>query len=370
MGRSRQIAVGMVAGVLAIALGSAALAAPKAPQRPKPAPWIAQTDLARPYSIQVDGETATGHTALPPAMPTNLVVYAHGYGHTTFSWVEHMRESARHGLVAVGMNYRGLEIIPDDDDEDNLPTSRGWNAMAGARDLIAAAQYYERICPSIETITIFGVSMGGNMSGLAVAIAGEEGLMKSSPADEPLFDYWWDVEGAVNLIETYTEARAAGALTETARMAQEDIEAETGGTFESDPGAYQERTVVARGSDLAAANLDGVVVIHAVNDGLVPFNQSVEMVSLLAAQRIEYDYFVVTLRDSDSEKETTVTGYVTDQVDPDFVFPVPGHASEKSETHIVMQLAFERLWALVEGETPGPNRWFLANGDYGILPPP
>ncbi len=363
----RNVSVSMVAGALALVLGSSAFAGPRPP---KPAPCMDKTDLARPYAIQVDGETATGHTALPSSAPTHLVVYAHGYGHTTFSWVEHMRESARHGMASVGMNYRGLEIIPDDDDEDNLPTSRGWNAMAGARDLIAAAQYYEKTCPSIQTITIFGVSMGGNMSGLAVAIAGEEGLMKSSPTDDPLFDYWFDIEGVVNLIETYTESRAAGALTETAVMAQEDIEAETGGTLESDPGAYEERTVVARGADLAAAGLDGVVVIHALNDGLVPYNQSLEIAAVLTTQRIDYDHFTVTLRDSDSEKETTGTGYVTDQVDDEYVFPVPGHASEKSKTHIVMQLAFERLWALGDGESPGPSRWFLANGDYGILPPP
>ncbi|HVF53812.1 MAG TPA: prolyl oligopeptidase family serine peptidase [Actinomycetota bacterium] len=330
-----------------------------------------KTDSARGFTVTVEGETATGHTAVPSTPPKGLVVYAHGYGHTTLSWLEHMKEAARHGLVAVGMNYRGLEIIPDDDDEDSLPSSRGWNAMNGAEDLIAAAQMYERSCPTIETITIYGVSMGGNMSGLAVALAGENGLMKASPADDPLFDYWFDIEGSVNLIETYTESRLAGGISETAVKAQEDIEAETGGSFESAPDAFLERTVVARTDDIAAAGLSGVVIVHGLNDGLVPYNQSRELAALLAMRGVPLDLFTVTLRDSDSEKETTLTGYVTDQVDPDHVSPFAGHGSEKSETHIVIQLGFERLWALADdGATPGPYREFLANGDSGVVPPP
>ena len=47
--------------------------------------------------------------------------------------------------------------------------ARGWPAKAGSEDLVAAAQYFDRLCPGLPGIVMYGVSMGGNMSGLAVA---------------------------------------------------------------------------------------------------------------------------------------------------------------------------------------------------------
>ena len=63
-----------------------------------------------------------------------------------------------------------------------------------------------------------GVSMGGNMSGLALALAGANDITRSN--GKPLFDYWIDVEGSVNLVETYMAARGAAAAIPFAANAQ------------------------------------------------------------------------------------------------------------------------------------------------------
>ena len=311
-----------------------------------------------PLVLPVDGEAATGRFSLPSGRPRGLVVFGHGYGHTSFSWDRHMLAAARQGLIAVTMDYRGLTFLPDGNG-DGLPDSRGWPAMAGAKDLLFAARAFEAICGP-ETVTILGVSMGANMTGLAVALAGERGVEKRDGG--PLFDYWIDVEGAVNVTETYLEARTLAPVNAFAAQAQSDIEKETGGPIEQQPQAFRDRTVVARIDDIAAAGLDGAVVIHGIDDGLVPHNQGREMSSLLGASRIPTDMITVGLRDEDSERETTISGNVGSQLDPNYTSPLAGHASEKSTTHIVMNVAFDRLWAIVGGETPAGYRECTANG--------
>lgn len=317
-------------------------------------------DAAKRLVLRVEGEKATGHYALPESSPKGLVVFAHGYGHTSFSWIGHMREAARHGLVAVAMDYRGIEINKDSNG-DGLPESRGWNVTAGAEDSIAVARLFEAACPSIRDITVFGVSMGGNTAGLVIAEQGERSLKDSE--GEPLFDYWFSIEAVTNLIETYQESRAAGAISETAVRAQEDIEIEAGGSFEENPDGYLERTVVARLADIQAAGLKGAVIVHGIDDGLVPYNQSREMATGLAISRIPTHYLTIGQRSEESEKETTLTGYIGDQIDDDYMSPFAGHASEKSTTHIVMVTAFERFYALYDqGVVPPQYQETFVNG--------
>lgn len=367
MSRSRVFFTGLLAAAsLAAALPAIA--------SPSPAPLPAQADRrctdgadqALPLNLKVNGENATGLYGMPAATPKGLVVFAHGYGHTSQSWAHHIRRVANDlGVVAVAMDYRGLKINPDSNG-DGLPESRGWNARAGAEDLVAAAQHFERLCPSIETITIFGVSMGANMSGLAVANAAEARRSDGSP----LFDYWFDVEGAVNVIETYAGARVLAPFNETAKNAQEDIEAETGGPIEAKPDAYVDRAVVSHIDEIKASGIKGVVLIHGLDDGLVPYNQSREMWSLLLGAQIPFDFYTVGRRSPESEQETTATGYVGGQLDPDYKSPLAGHASEKSTTHIIMVTAFERLAALMkDGEAPGMYREFFVDGELGTFGP-
>lgn len=327
-------------------------------------PCTDRADEAHTLTLDVGGQPATGRYAFPSEPPTTLVVAAHGYGHTSASWANHLRMMAGHGVAAVAMDYRGLKISPDSNG-DGLPESRGFNVWTGSEDLIAIAQTIEARCSSINRIVMFSVSLGGNVGGIALARAADLGR----PASNPLFDDWIDVEGEVNLIETSTEARLVGPVNTTARNANEDIQVECGGTIEQAPKAYKQRTVVGRVKDIAAAGLRSAVVIHSIDDGLVPYDQARELATLLVASRIPTDMVTVGRRSPQSERETTLTGLVGGQVKPDYTSPFSGHASEKSSTHIVMVTAFNRLWALLAGDTPGPYREFLVDGKPGFGPP-
>lgn len=309
------------------------------------------------------GGTATGRYALPGGKPKGLVVFDHGYGHTSASWVQHMKKAADRGLIAVAPDYRGIRIKPDSNG-DGLPESRGWDVMAGAQDTVAAAQLFEARCRSVQKIVVFGVSMGGNTSGLAVALSKHE---KRSNG-KPLFDYWVNVEGAVNVVETYMGARLLAPVNEFAKNAQADIEREMGGTFEETPGAYLQRTVVARVDDIKASGVKGVVMVHGVDDGLVPYNQAREMSALLAAHEIPYDMFTVGRESKKTDNDTTATGYVGGQLDENYDSPLAGHASEKSQVHIVMVTAFDRLWGLFKGQNPGPVGEHVVDGEEGTFP--
>ncbi|MFN2525661.1 MAG: hypothetical protein ABR505_05275, partial [Actinomycetota bacterium] len=132
---TKHFVIGMTTTLLALSPGFAQAGKKSLPCRDS-------RDLAKPITIPVKGEQATGHYALPSKDPATLVVVAHGYGHTSVSWLNHMRMMADEGALAVAMDYRGLEVVPDDDD-DGLPESRGWPAVAGAEDSIAAAQLFE-----------------------------------------------------------------------------------------------------------------------------------------------------------------------------------------------------------------------------------
>jgi hypothetical protein len=332
---------------------------------PPPNPCQDATEDAHPMQLAVpDGGTATGQYTLPAAAPEALVVNAHGYGHTSDSWVEHMQvASAEHGAIAVTMDYRGLKISPDSNG-DGFRESTGWPVMAGAQDMIAAAHFFDNLCPSIEKVVMFGVSMGGNSSGLAIALSKDE----KRTDGKPLFDYWVDVEGATNVIETYNEARGvAQSGNAFAVQAQADIEEEMGGTFEDNPEAYEEHCVVCRIDDIAASGVRGAVVIQGVDDGLVPYNQSREMVAALVQADIPVDGYTVGRKSPESENETTASGYAGNELDPNYRSPFAGHASEKSDTHIVMVTALDKLWDLLKGDQPGPYREFLVDGEAGTF---
>ena len=316
---------------------------------------VDKSDEAIPLTLSVSGEPAAGHYALPAEAPETLVVFGHGYGHSSYSWTHHMTRIARElGVVAVGMDYRGLDFVGDAD-KDGVPETRGWNAMKGAEDLLAAAQHFQASCKTIKRTVLLGVSMGANMSGLALALA------PKTPAD-PVFDHWIDVEGAVNVIETYLSARAVAPAIPYAKNAQQDIETEMGGPIESHYQEYQKRAVVTRIDEIKASGVKGVTVIHGLDDGLVPYNQGREMASLLLEAGIPTDMFTVSRRSKESERETTATGYVGGPVfgglpdqaplPSDYTSPFAGHASERSTKHIIMVTAFEQLAKVVGGYQP------------------
>jgi hypothetical protein len=327
------------------------------------------------FSIDVAGEPSSGRYSLPATTPNGIVVIAHGYGHTTASWVAHMTNIAEHGLIAVGMDYRGTEVVSTN--SDGSENSRGWPARKGAQDLIAAGKFFSAACPFVRTIVAFGVSMGGNMSGLAVA---EQNFKAPPPSScsyappgsygvcvdvllppEPLFDYWFDIEGAVNVSETYNEARAVAPVNDFAADAEADIRAENGGeTFEQNPQKYEDITVITKVNEIRRAQLSGVIVVHGMDDGLVPYNQSREMVAGLRAMSIPTEDITVGQRDS-GESGTTLTGNTGQD------FGTTGHASEKSTTHVIMRTSLGRLFALFDQAQPPCDRKIVSSNGTDLL---
>jgi acetyl esterase/lipase len=305
-----------------------------------------RVDASRPTSGPIG---IPGIYALPKKAASILVVFDHGYRKPGSAyWDGHVRDAARHGVVAVAPDYTGIGPAPD---------FRGWDVHAGAEDSVTAAKYLLARCSSLKQVVIMGISMGGNASGLAVAAG-------ATRADgSPLFDYWIDVEGATNVTETYFEARAvAQGGDEYVIGALEDIEKEMGGTFEEVPDAYTEASVVTRGADIAASGLEGAIIVHGVDDGLVPYNQSREMANTLRAEQIPTEFFSIAGR-GEGEAGTTLSGAVLGNADPNYESPFAGHGAEESKTHLVIKTAFERLWELVDGDAPTSDSETLVDGD-------
>lgn len=280
------------------------------------------------------------------AAPKRLVVFAHGIGHeVSASWVPHMRrqiQAARFlpqnpgDVVFLSTNYR-----------DNF----GFPALRGAHDTIAATlQVLERF-PSIETVYLMGVSMGGSVSGTAIAESIDlQSGGRFSDVKEPLFDYWITVEGVSNLVETYSEAQAAvqAVDNDTARRAVEGIERDTGGTPAECPHAYTRRSPMYHAATMKAGGLKAATVIHPVNDGLVPHNQGRQMAAALTTATIPTQFFTITRVHPWQDNGTTGTETLL-LGDADPYLNLAGHASESDPIHPVMVTAFQQLRKMLDG---------------------
>lgn len=324
---------------------------------------IDNDDTAVALSLTVSGETATGHYSLPNSAPQGLVVFSHGYGHSSHSWKHHLRRvAAELDVIAVAMDYRGIEFLTTEK-APGVPDTLGWDVTKGAEDGIAAAQWFDDHCNIHGPYVNYGVSMGGNTSG----------LMAATDADrsngDPLFDFWIDIEGAANVTETYTGARILAPFNAFAAQAQSDIETEMGGTFEQRPATYLEKSVVTRTLDMKRAGLKGVVLVHGVDDGLVTYDQSRQMQAALRAVGIDAQMNTVLLKSDESERETTLTGYLGTQLDPTYRSPLAGHASEMSTTHIVSVTGFVRLAEIFQGRPPTCTQEYVVDGQLGTPPP-
>lgn len=281
---------------------------------------------------------ADGRYALPrEAAPTTLVVMFHGHGNDSCSWRRHLQNAAARGAVAVAMDYTGQRQTPVE--------NYGWFVREGAADSIAAAKHFMSQYPSITTVIAFGISMGGNASGMAVASPDAK-----RGDGSPLFDYWIDVEGVNNLIEEYLIARAVAPANATAAVAVQGIEEEAGGPIEEVPEEYMNLTNILRAPDMAG--LKGAVVVHGVDDGLVPTNQSEEMAAALTLEGVPTEVIKVAGR-GDGEPGTSGTAIVAGPLfgaaGQNYESPFAGHGWEGSDTQLVIKTAFERLWSLMGG---------------------
>ncbi len=335
-----------VLAVVASALSAVAPAAPAA----TPVPCTDRTDLAYGMHRLVGRH---GLFARPDRAPQALVVFAHGYRKPArVYWGPSLRVTARRGALAVAMDYRGIGGPPD---------YRGWNVRTGAADSIRAARFFVARCRSIRRVILVGVSMGANIAGYALA------QRPTRPDGRPLFDYWIDVEGATNVTETYLAASAIAPGNRYAAEASEDIEAEMGGTIAEVPQRYREATIVLRAGDIAAGGLKGAVVVHGVEDGLVPYNQSREMAAALRAEGIPTE-FTTVLTQRRPRRGTQISDYFLGAAGIEEESPFAGHGSEEDRGHLVINTAFRRLWAMLRGERPA-DRERVVDDHAGTVEP-
>jgi hypothetical protein len=295
-----------------------------------------------------------GRYALPEAAePTQLIVMFHGHGNDTCSWRNHLREAAARGAIAVALDY--VSQTPSE--------NYGWKMREAASDSIAAARYFLAAYPSITQVFAFGISMGGNASGLAVASP------DAVRADgTPLFDYWVDVEGVNNLTEEYLVIRAVEPASADAALARQEIEAENGGSIDEQPANYAELTNVSRAADMAY--LRGAVIVHGLDDGLVTTDQSPQMAAALEAVGVPSHLYTAVLC-GEAECGTNATAIAADPVFAQLGQPYPasfaGHGWEGSDTHIVIQTGFAALWLLLAGDPVSPGATVVG---HDALPEP
>jgi pimeloyl-ACP methyl ester carboxylesterase len=282
---------------------------------------------------------AAGRYALPAdSKPLQLVVMFHGHLNDSCDWRRHLQQVAAHGAIAVAMDYSGQLQTPVE--------NYGWRVREGAADSIEAAKYFLAQYPSITQVIAFGISMGGNSSGLAVASPDAQRADGS-----PLFDYWIDVEGVNNLIEEYFVARGVAAIGNAGgALAQQEIEEEAGGSFEQVPDQYAQLTNVYHAAEMAT--LRGAVIVNAIDDGLVPTNQSPEMAAALNLVGTPAHLFTV-LGNGGAETGTTFTSNAGDPLfgaaGQTYTSPFAGHGWEGSDTQLVIKTGFDQLWKLLEG---------------------
>ncbi len=313
----------------------------------------------------------------PAASVEHLVVFAHGNGHSVGgavnpladppqqvfgSWLGHMRSQLYRA------KSQGLPVaFVATDYRDNF----GFPALWGAHDTIVATLHALQKFPNVSKVYLMGVSMGGAVSGTAIVEAAAAELTK--PDGSPLYDYWIDAEGVSQLAETWTEATAVGAATSNqfALDAAAGIERDAGGTAPECPLAYQRRSPALNVAQLSQAGIKAATLVHAVNDGLVPYNQSRELATELGAVAIPTQLFTV-LTTYFYDPGTTASGYTgadgaldealnaamqeyndptgTGFVTPPMVAYFSGHASERYYFHPVRATAFANLELMLSGD--------------------
>jgi alpha/beta superfamily hydrolase len=279
-----------------------------------------------------------------PAKPKALVVLFHGHGHNGDQYADQLRAlAASQGVLAVAMQTTQLKT--------GLPAYRGPfdSVDEEARDAASAIAWARKTYGTGNRTYLFGTSMGG--SGLAYFI---DAATRAAAGDA---DATWvqrvrplplagmvDAEGISQLAETWAEASAVD------KVSAAEIETETGGTPVTAPDAYRARSLALLTPDqYKATGLPVVAVVHDVDDGLVPYNQTFEARAAFAAGGLTVRSYEVVFKESCSQgAQTTGTSYA----------PVPGaeeqlclagHANENDSSTPVMRAALKALTELLGG---------------------
>lgn len=224
------------------------------------------------YSVTVDGETALGWAAYPASpAPTKLLVFGHGCCGKPDQSAFVRAYADTYGAVAVAMDYRG---------------PGRWDVMKGHRDLIAATEAMHARFPSITRTVLWGASMGGETTGMAVA------------ARPDLFDYWVNTFGVTDLFQEFAALGLYPGISpnpnDTANPTGSWIVEQTGGTPATVPDAY-----LARSPAYAADRMRGITrayIAHGIGDLIVQYSQSRLMFENLVANGVPVSLTTVLTR--------------------------------------------------------------------------
>ena len=315
---------------------------------------------AHEVAYTVDGVKTYATYAAPTKRPTSVVVFAHGYGHSAKSWRHHARWAAARGAVAVAPTYAKSTETPNGPNNTIKPAiQRGWRVQEGAAEMVAFAQDLRTRC-RVTQVVVFGVSMGGNSSALAVAGAGVKRAASGGKAT-PVFDWWIDVEPVTDVPQMYTAARAAAVALEFAANARDDMEQEFGGTLEQKPDAYRKASPIERVGDIAASGVKGVSIVHGLGDATVPYIQARELQLRLAQVGVPVHLTTILTRAEGTESDSSADAAVLGPLGAPFGPFLAGHASEtRTDDHLVMRESLAQLDTLLR------KRVFLAPGDTVI----
>jgi hypothetical protein len=309
------------------------------------APCTSASQAPQPLTVTVGGQPATGLYSLPATAPKGIVVVGHGFPGTAATFATQMQQIATDDdVIALSMNYRGTD----------LSTGLGWRVLEGAQDSIAATKLFDSACPGSAGFVnaVFGISMGGNMSGLAVS----QNAVRSSGS--PLFNYWFDVAGVTDVTETWADGAVIsevplGSVQTSGKDALTALSAEFGGTPLTVPGTYLADSPVTRTGLMKTSGLQGVEIFHGADDGEVTADQSVQMAAALAVSGIPTDVYTSVFNlpggsNGDTLDGDTLGGALAAVNTlalmgalPAYVSPFSGHVSA-----IVMSSALSHLNAL------------------------
>lgn len=297
-----------------------------------------------------------GYYAAPATWPKGIVAVEHGYQQTALSAAPYLQRIASDdGVIAFAMDNSGTV-----DGGPGSTSSRGWRVEEGAADTIAVAKAIDSACDSGKSPfsnVLFGISMGGDTSGIAAAAGATRQDGKTA-----LFDYWFDVSGVSNLTETYLEASIDSPLSSYAADAVADIQAETGGTPGSVPPRYVADSPATLASAMKSSGIKGAVVLHAVMDGLVTSDEGDQMLAALVAAQVPTDFFTAVFQ-TPGQSSSTLDGDVLGQADKSYVSPFAGHVNG-----IIVDSAFTRLQTLFAGSAPAGLSVTLTDGQLGTVP--
>lgn len=225
-----------------------------------------------PLTLLVENEVANGQVFEPyrdrvgDFEPTKLLTFCHGHTEVAADFGYILQDIATQtGALVVAMDYRNA---PGNENGD-------FNLLQGSQDTIAATRWALDNYPSIESSDLWGWSMGGFVSGMALAYAPE------------LYRYWVGSFPAVNAGGAWALFTALDALGVTDGFAQE-MENEVGCSFPECPQPYFERSPSMLGNLM---HPERAVILHGVFDPESPYEQGREMFTSMVMNQIPASFY-------------------------------------------------------------------------------